>query len=220
MSKASPAKSSKKRPKVQAVVRAKTARRIQEVFPKDAATATQELQAHYSRDTETVIPVLFSKTEDRVVSETDNQVSAHPIIKRAPQSKIKIKVRPNTKKSTQYYAEKIPEITLKSKIKVSNDMSEVATKADSQKPKESASSVDQQQTVTRERIKPLDSTTSHDNVRESAGGRTKRVSFFLIVTYLLLLVIVPALFIVAGSFVETDSTQTLSGLFLYLDLLF
>jgi hypothetical protein len=95
---------------VESVVRAKTARKLQEAFPKEAKQAVKHVSATYSRDKTSIIPVLGSRD---VIQGSEK---ATPKEKRS----IIIKVRPNTKKSTTYVTEKLPEITLKSKLKVTD----------------------------------------------------------------------------------------------------
>jgi hypothetical protein len=101
---------------VESVVRAKTARKLQEVFPKEAKQAVRHMSATYSPDKTSIIPVLGSRD---VIPSSEK---ATPKEKRS----IIIKVRPNTKKSTTYVTEKIPEISMSGtlKLKVSSDETE------------------------------------------------------------------------------------------------
>lgn len=105
----------KKRP-VEPVVRAKTARKIQEAFPRDAIQATRHLLATYSRDKTANIPVLNS------VAAEQSEETKPVVATKKDTPRVVIKVRPNTKKPTKYTTEKLPEITLKSRLKVSGDI--------------------------------------------------------------------------------------------------
>ncbi len=98
---------------VEPVVRAKTARKLQEAFPGDASRAVKHVSAKYSKDDGAIIPVLGAKP-----------TNTEPVVDRAPQKRpsVVIKVKPNTRKTTVYHTEKIPEITLKSKLKVTDDI--------------------------------------------------------------------------------------------------
>jgi hypothetical protein len=104
------AKSKTTKSAVESVVRAKTARKLQETFPKEAKQAVMHMSATYSRDKTSIIPVLGSRD---VIQSSEE---ATPKEKRS----IIIKVRPNTKKITTYVTEKTPEITLKSTLKVTD----------------------------------------------------------------------------------------------------
>jgi len=101
---------------VEPVVRAKTARKLQEVFPREAVRTIRHLSASYSRDKSANIPVLQrdSKQAVSIRQEVERITPNKP--------KVIIKVRPNTKKSTIFQSEKIPEITLKSKLKVTENV--------------------------------------------------------------------------------------------------
>jgi hypothetical protein len=101
---------------VESVVRPKTARKLQEAFPKEAKQAVRHVAATYSRDKTSIIPVLGSRD---VIQSTEK---ATPKEKRS----IIIKVRPNTKKSTRYVTEKVPDISLSGKLilKESSDETE------------------------------------------------------------------------------------------------
>jgi len=114
--KSSNAKTKAKRLSVEPVVRAKTARKLQEVFPREAVRTIRHLSASYSRDKSANIPVLQRDSKQ--------SVSIRPEVERITPNKPKviIKVRPNTKKSTIFQSEKIPEITLKSKLKVTENV--------------------------------------------------------------------------------------------------
>lgn len=109
----------RKRSAVNPVVRAKTARKIQEVFPDQAQSAVKQVVTKYSRDKVSVIPVLGSSAQ---VSERDTAIKSKP--------KITIKVRPDSRKSTRYHVEKTPEITLKAKLKVSDKIDVIQPDSD------------------------------------------------------------------------------------------
>lgn len=112
----------RKRSAVNPVVRPKTARKIQEIFPNQAHKAVKQVVAKYSQDAVSVIPVLGSSAQT-------TKPSSSPVSENKP--KIIIKVRPDSKKSTRYHVRKTPEITLKAKLKVSDKIDVVAAEPDS-----------------------------------------------------------------------------------------
>lgn len=101
------------RSKVEPVIRAKTARTIKGISLTTPSPNTNSVRTSYSRDAVSIIPVLHAKEGDSN-SDTKSAVQTEP----KPARKITIKVRPNTKKATEYYTKKIPDITLKSTLKV------------------------------------------------------------------------------------------------------
>ena len=117
----------KRNPKsaVEPVVRPKTARKLQEIFPNEAKIAVRHVSATYSRDQTANIPVLTSVTTGKQ-SEASTQKEKRMVI---------IKVRPHTKKGTLYQTEKIPDVALNSKLKVTDNIIDLvpATLADAYK---------------------------------------------------------------------------------------
>lgn len=101
------------RSKVEPVIRAKTARTIKGSGLTTSFPKTNTVRTNYSGDDVSIIPVLHAK-EGNSVSDPKSTVQT----KLKPARKITIKVRPNTKKATEYYAKKTPDITLQSKLKV------------------------------------------------------------------------------------------------------
>lgn len=103
---------------VEPVVRPKTARRLQADVPAQARLAVRHVTPTYSRDKSAIIPVLHSDTQVKKV-EAKTKKEASPVI---------IKVRTNSAKSTRYHAEKLPDITLKSKLKVTDEIADLVPK--------------------------------------------------------------------------------------------
>jgi hypothetical protein len=101
-------------PKVEPVVRPKTARYLQEVFPKEAKSAIGNVAVAYVPDDTETIPILKARDSKNA----DSLKLTEGTKKRS----ITLKVRPNTKKQIKFKANKIPEITLHSKIKVTNEV--------------------------------------------------------------------------------------------------
>jgi hypothetical protein len=98
--------------KVEPVVRPKTARYIQEFFPKEAKSAFSIVSVAYEPDDTETIPILKARDS--------KSVDSSKLTEGTKKHSIKLKVRPNTKKQIKFKANKIPEITLHSKIKVTN----------------------------------------------------------------------------------------------------
>jgi len=100
--------------KVEPVVRPKTARAMKGSGLRGSDPSENSIHTKYSRDKVAIIPILHSDRSTK----TDRTTVATEQVIIEPAPKVTIKVRPNTKKATQYFAEKMPEITLQSKLQV------------------------------------------------------------------------------------------------------
>lgn len=223
-----------KKSRVVPVVRPKTARKLQETFPKEAKSAVRQITTKYSRDKEASIPVLST------VVTTSAKESVALLPKKDPKqfSGVKIKVRPNTKKSTTYHAEKIPEITLKSKLKVTNEVENLVPKSAEDTPtstindqekvlNDSRLEVSSAQAVSNEggsvNFHPKSVAGAQKAVAKNKSGNTLLTSLFgkyrifLLVVYIVALVGTSVFFFGVSYFNETGSPAAVSGLMFSVD---
>lgn len=96
--------------KVEPVIRPKTARNLPGTGLTRSNNGSADVRASYSSDAVSIIPILHNKAAAPKAAQRQGDLE-----QQSPK-KVTIKIRRHSKKPTQYVAEKIPEITLKSRL--------------------------------------------------------------------------------------------------------